>query len=111
MKKYSFGNIVLLSFPLANYTGNKKRPALVILDTGDDDFLAARITTQLSRGKHDYEISNWKESGLLKPSVIRLDKIATIEKSLIFKKLGNLKEIEILEVKRIFKMICESIEN
>jgi len=109
MKQYIFGEIVLLSFPLVNYSAIKKRPALVIFDAGDDDFLAARITTQISRDKYDYEINNWKESGLLKPSIIRLDKIATLEKSLIIKKLGKLDKSEKKEAKLIFKMICESL--
>ena len=85
MKQYNFGDIVLLSFPLTNYNDVKKRPALVFFDLGDDDFLVARITTQISKGKYDYEISNWRESGLLRPSYVRLDKIATLDKSLIFK--------------------------
>ena len=100
---------VLLSFPFTNYNENKKRPALVIFDSGDDDLLVARITTQISRDKFDYEISNWENSGLLRPSVIRLDKIATIEKSLILKTLGNLNDSEKSEAKKIFKIICESI--
>ena len=109
MKKYEFGEIVLLSFPMANYFDIKKRPALVILDTGDEDFLAARITTLISRGKYDYEIAKWRESGLLRPSVIRLDKIATLEKSLVLKKLGALDKTENIEAKKIIRMICESI--
>jgi len=41
MMIYSFGEIVLISFPYLDTT--KQRPALVILDTGDDDFILAPI--------------------------------------------------------------------
>jgi len=109
VKEYNFGDIILLSFPLADYTENKKRPALVIFDPGDDDLLVARITTKMSKNEYDYEISGWKKSGLLRPSVIRLDKIATIEKSLIFKNLGKLSNSEKPAAKKIFKNICENI--
>jgi mRNA interferase MazF len=35
MQNYRPGELVLLSFPFADATGVKRRPALVLLDTGD----------------------------------------------------------------------------
>lgn len=37
----------------------------------------------------DYKLKNWKESGLPKPSMVRM-KFATIENSLVLKKLGSI---------------------
>ena len=38
------GDVVLIEVPFHQKQGVKVRPALVILDTGDDDFVAAPIT-------------------------------------------------------------------
>jgi len=101
------GILFFLHFPFTNQAEIKKRPALVILDSEDDDLIVARITSQITREKFEYEIISWKNSGLLLPSVIKLNKIATIEKSLILKKLRKLNNSEMLEAKKNFKMICE----
>ncbi|MBS4029554.1 MAG: hypothetical protein KGZ58_13075 [Ignavibacteriales bacterium] len=46
MQKFRSGEVVLIAFPFANMEGMKRRPALVLLDTGNDDILVARITSQ-----------------------------------------------------------------
>ena len=79
------------------------------MDLEDGDLIVARITSQIANGKFDFKIKNWGKCGLLLPSVIRLNKIATLEKSLVYRKLGILNESEILEVKKQFKAICEEI--
>jgi mRNA interferase MazF len=87
MTKYKFGGVVLIAFPQIG--GDKKqRPALVILDTGDDDIVLAPITTTERKSKGDYKIKNWQQSGLLLDSWVRLAKIACLSKSDIYKQLG-----------------------
>ena len=49
MNVYRPGDVVLLVYPFTSGEGAKKRPALVLLDTGDDDVVAARITSQAPR--------------------------------------------------------------
>ncbi|MGD0092162.1 MAG: type II toxin-antitoxin system PemK/MazF family toxin [Planctomycetota bacterium] len=90
MKAYKGGEIVLVEFPYVGTTRVKRRPSLVVLDTGDDDIVVARITTQASRTAADVEISEWRQASLLRPSVVRLDKLATLEKRLVERKLGEL---------------------
>jgi mRNA interferase MazF len=41
MINYQPGDLVLVAFPFTG-GGSKVRPALVLLDTGDDDILVAR---------------------------------------------------------------------
>ena len=87
MTKYRFGDVVLVVFTQTN--GSKKqRPALVVLDTGDDDIILAPITTTERKSKGDCKIKNWKESGLLLDSWVRLSKIACLGKKDINKQLG-----------------------
>jgi len=88
MTKYKFGDIVLVVFSQTD--GKKKqRPALVILDTGDDDIVLAPITTTERKSKGDYKIKNWQQSGLLLDSWVRLAKIACLNKNDIYKTLGT----------------------
>ena len=89
MTKYKFGTIVLVAFQETD--GKKKqRPALVIADTGDDDTVLAPITTTERKGKGDYHIKNWQQSGLLLDSWLRLAKIACVSKRDIHTQLGVL---------------------
>ena len=106
MTSYNFGDIVLIGFPHTDLQGISKRPAIVLYDSGDQDVLLARITTQEYITETDYKIPDWQKSGLLAESYIRLGKQATIEKRFIIRKLGTLeaKDIEVLKsiLKRMF---------
>jgi mRNA interferase MazF len=90
MKAYRSGEIVLLSFPFADTTGAKRRPALVILDTGDEDTIVVRVTSQVAQTAFDVELMEWQQAGLLLPSVVRVHKVATLEKRLVERRLGAL---------------------
>ena len=88
MIKYKLGDVVLVVFRQTDGS-RKQRPALVILDTGDDDIILAPITTTERKSKGDYKIKNWQQSGLLLDSWVRLVKISCLSKSDIYKKLGS----------------------
>ncbi len=92
MEIYQPGDILLLSFPFSSAKEAKHRPALVLLDIGDNDVVVARVTTHRTRDKFDIEIKKWQEAGLRAPSIVRLHKLATLEKQLIDRKLGRLAE-------------------
>ena len=88
MINYNFGDIVLVVFPFSGGNDKKQRPALVILDVGDDDFVLAPITTRKRRGIGDIAIEEWADAGLLTTSWVRLAKVACLEKQDITRKLG-----------------------
>jgi mRNA interferase MazF len=90
MTTYRPGDVVLLLFPFTSAEGAKKRPALVLLDTGDDDVVVARITSQITRGDFDVELSQWQREGLMARSVVQVHKLLTVEKELIQRRLGTL---------------------
>jgi mRNA interferase MazF len=90
MTSYQPGDVLLVTFPFATGGHSKQRPALVIVDSGDSDVVLARITTQTQNTPFDVPLADWKSAGLLAPSIVRLHKIATIEKSLVLRRFGTL---------------------
>ena len=86
--RYRWADVVLVAFPLSDMSGTVRRPGLVLFDSGDEDAMLARITTQHLRGPTDVRLSDWKAAGLIADSVVRLSKIATIRKSLVQRRLG-----------------------
>jgi len=87
MESYRPGEVVLLAFPFADATEAKRRPALVLLDTGDADVVVARITSQTAQTTLDVELVEWQQAGLLLPSVVRVHKLATLGKRLVERRL------------------------
>jgi mRNA interferase MazF len=79
MKK---GDIVLIPFPFTDLTGIKNRPALILIDSVDD-ITVSFITTQLKwQENSDVRLEPSNQNGLKKISLIRLNKITTIDKEL-----------------------------
>lgn len=90
MKK---GDIVLISFPFTDISGNKIRPAIVLINS-DDDVTVCFITTQLKwLSDYDILIQPSLSNRLKKTSLIRLNKFATLDKNLIIGLLGELDNI------------------
>ncbi|MEM7550648.1 MAG: type II toxin-antitoxin system PemK/MazF family toxin [Bacteroidota bacterium] len=109
MTKLKFGDVVLLRFPFTESDKTKKRPALVLLDTNDGDFLVSRITSKLYFTPFDVEINNWKTCNLKLPSVVRIHKMATLNVSLIDKILSKLDKEDIIRIKQIIKNHIEEL--
>ena len=107
MTSYNFGDIVLIGFPHTDLKRISKRPAIVLYDSGDQDVLLARVTTQEHTAETDYKIPDWKKSGLLAESYIRLGKQATIEKRFMIRKLGTLETKDIEVLKSILKRMLQ----
>jgi mRNA interferase MazF len=90
MDKLNFGDIVLLKFPFTDTKTFKKRPALIINDLNDDDIVVCRITSKIYETSFDVYIDNWEKSGLRLPSVIRVHKLATLEKDMVELVMGKI---------------------
>jgi mRNA interferase MazF len=104
MKK---GSIILLPFPFTNFKGSKNRPA-VVLYVSDIDVTVCFITSELK----------WKESidivllptlgnGLKTNSLIRVNKIATIDLDLILGELGSITNSQITELNIGLKQLLQ----
>lgn len=82
MQNYQSGSVILLKLPFSDTVTFKLRPVLLLLETGDDDVIVTRITSQRTQTVFDFEIIEWQQAGLLRSSVVRLHKINTVEKHL-----------------------------
>jgi mRNA interferase MazF len=103
------GDIVLIPFPFTDLSGIKNRPALILV-AGEADITVSFITTQLKwQDDFDVKIEPTSISGLKITSLIRLSKLATIDKDLVLGKLGNLSKDELESVNgkllRLFQLV------
>ena len=90
MTTYKFGEIVLIKFPFTDNITFKKRPALVIKDTNDGDIIVCRITSKTYNSIYDIELDTWAQHGLKLPSIIRVHKMTSLEKTMIDIKFGEI---------------------
>ena len=84
------GDVVVTTFPFADRTGTKLRPALVLRDTGDNDLIVALISTRASRSEFDAPLADWQQAGLAQPSIARVDKVLTTAKTRLRGPVGSL---------------------
>lgn len=110
MENYDPGEVVLLMFPFTDAAGTKRRPALVLLDTGDADIVVARVTSQITQTTFDVELAEWQQAGLLLPSIVRVHKLATLEKSLVERRLGVLAASDWAQVRAKIRELWASIQ-
>lgn len=80
--------VVLIRMQFHQAQGSKIRPALVLADTGDQDFVAAPITSQPGASEFDIAIADWRAAGLNVPSVVRVHKLTVLAKADIVRRLG-----------------------
>ncbi len=81
--------------------GGKVRPAIIILDTGDDDVIVAPVTSRPQFSEFDFAIRDWRTSGLSVASFVRVHKLTVVPKSEIQRHLGRLGEIDSSELLRV----------
>jgi mRNA interferase MazF len=99
-------DIVLVDFPFTDLSGAKLRPALILssdLVNKKDEFVCVQITSQM---QHDGLFVEIKSGDVVKQmklkSGIRIHKIFTAQKSLVYSKLSEMKE-------GAFKKVVEEI--
>ncbi len=109
---FKFGHIILVKFPFSNLQNFKERPALVLISGTNEDLVCAKITSNQNVNlSYSVNLISWKESNLLRPSIIRLDKIATFYKNQIIQEIGKLNLAELERIKNKFKEVYSEILN
>lgn len=90
------GDVVLVHFPFTDLSGQKLRPALVIAYPRGEDVILAFVTSkpgnQDPQAEHRLDPADpeFRATGLKISSAIRLDKLATLHRSLVQRRLGYL---------------------
>ena len=98
-------DLVLLPYPFTDFQGTKVRPALIvsnnILNQKSEDCIMVALTTILKNEPYSLNItqSDLIEGKLIRPSRIRVDKIFSVKKSLVLKKIGVLSSDTFTKVK------------
>jgi len=101
------GDIILIIFPFTDLSGNKLRPAVVLVST-EDDITVCFITTQTQwQEPTDLMLSPNDSNRLKKTSLIRTSKIATLEKSLSKGRIGRLTEAELFSLNQNLKKVLQ----
>lgn len=104
-----FGDVVLIEFPHTSTEKTKKRPALVVVDPDDGDILLARICSKSFGSNYETTVQSWGNAGLLLPSFVRLHKLATLQKSMIYKHLGKLENEDLQQIRSKLKEMFENL--
>ena len=93
------GDVILLSYPFGEGAGVRKRPALVVSSSAFNqetgELIIAQITSRVSAPARagDYNLAEWREAKLPRPALVRA-RLATLERSLVLRRLGSLTEAD-----------------
>ena len=98
-----FGEVVLIRINFHQTTGAKVPPAVVLLDTRDEDFVAAPITSQPRNSTWDLAVEKWASAWLNVASHIRVHKLAVLAKAYIVRSLGSL---AVEDSERLSSLLC-----
>lgn len=88
---FAFGSIVLVRFPFTDLSGDKRRPALAVSGDNDrwSDLIVCFITSVPRAGPDMAPIEAGRVTGLKVFSVVRFDKLATLDRAVFTGKLGD----------------------
>jgi len=103
------GDVVLVRFPFTDLTTTKLRPAVVLATHGDDLTIVGIFSSPAQPSRQTWIVlssdeRNFSETGLKTTSVIKAERIAVIEQSVIVRRLGSLSPSQMEKVKRAVKL-------
>ncbi len=105
----SVGTVVLVRFPFSDLSRSKLRPAVVLADTGRNDWVLCQVTSQSYTDPTAIEITNSDlASGLFrKDSYARPGKLFTANSVIMTKQIGELKPEKLEEIIRAIISLLE----
>ncbi len=101
MGAFTAGQVVILPFPFSNLLQNKYRPALLLANAGQGDWIVCQITSK----NHDEQaiqigLSDFSEGSLQRVSFVRAGKLFTAHETLFSGVAGQLTNEKYSEIKR-----------
>jgi mRNA interferase MazF len=109
------GTIVLTKFPFSNLKSAKRRPAVVVSKTENEKndvivaFISSVIPVSFSATDYLFNSTNrdFKNSGLKKESIIKLDKLSTLNKEIFTGELGTLSADTLKELNKRLRIALD----
>jgi len=113
------GTIILTLFPFTDLTSSKRRPAIVISKYSKYKtdvivaFISSVIPNELSETDllFDSKRKDFRNSGLKKKSLIKLDKLATLNKLIFTGELGVVNPDTLTEIDKRLKIALDLNKN
>jgi mRNA interferase MazF len=108
-------DVVLLPFPFTDLRTTRQRPCVILSAFQPkglaEHYVVAMVTSQLSglAFPGDTVLAKWSEAGLPKPSLVRMAKVVTVDRSLIRKKVGTLEEADRKAIRRQFRQVFSEL--
>ena len=105
----SVGTVVLVRFPFSDLSRSKLRPAVVLADTGRNDWVLCQITSQPYADPLAVEITNSDlvSGSFRKNSYARAGKLFTANAAIMTKEIGELKSEKLEEIIRTVISLLE----
>lgn len=103
MSSFRLGEVLILPFSYTDLESRKRRPAVVLVDAGDEVVLVAKITTKEYHSAYDLKLDRWSAAGLLAPSFVRLHKLLAVEKSHVIQRVGMLDQADLERIRQGFR--------
>ena len=108
------GDVVLVPIPFTSGTGGKVRPALVVQSDHNNNRIAHTIVAIFTSTTHraarepmqlliDTATPKGRQSGLLDPSAVKCEHLATLDQSLIRRVVGTLPAVTMAQVDACLK--------
>ena len=99
---FNRGDIVLIPVPYTDLSASKKRPVLVmsndVYNIANQDMIVVAITSNLAQMGIAITAVDMKQGQIPKPSVVRSDKIYTLNQSIVVKSIGHVKDAVVKSV-------------
>ncbi len=100
---YQRGDIVLVPIPFTDLSRHPVRPGVVLtsprFETSTGDIIVAALTSQPHDLPTDYELKDWRQAGLTRPSWARA-RLATLQANLVQFSPGRLSVRDFSEVEQ-----------
>ncbi len=111
---HKIGDIILTPFPFTDLSGNKVRPALILGTQNEgDDITVCFISSNTPTKIHKFDViveskdKNFKKTGLKLKSLIKVTKIATLDKAVVLGQIGELDTQTMHKVQNVLKTYLE----
>jgi|SRR3972149_3350144 len=101
------GEVILTPFPFSNLEKEKLRPSIIISNDNYnkkfEDILVVPMTSNLNVREYTISLTNkdLEKGKLLKDSLIKVDRIFSINKNLVRLKIGRINQAKLKEIKNI----------